>query len=42
MSNKKNGANIEFNFFKFAIRLGFVAVVLEIIVGILVGFGYGV
>lgn len=42
MSNKKNGAKIEFNFFKFAIRLGFVAVVLEIIVGILVGFGYGV
>lgn len=36
--NTKTG----FNFFKFVFRLGFVAVVLEIIVGILVGFGYGV
>jgi hypothetical protein len=41
MSNDKN-CKVKFNFFKFAIRLGFVAVVLEIIVGILVGFGYGV
>lgn len=42
MSNKKNGAKIEFNFFKFAIRLGFVAIMLEVIVGVLAGLGYGV
>lgn len=40
--SKKNGAKIEFNFFKFAIRLGFVAIMLEIIVGVLAGLGYGV
>ena len=42
MSIKKNGAKVEFNFFKFAIRLGFVAVILEVIAGIMAGFGYGV
>lgn len=30
----------EFNFFKFVIRLAFVAIVLEAIVGVLVGLEY--
>ena len=41
MSNDKN-CKVKFNFFKFAIRLGFVAIMLEVIAGVLAGLGYGV
>lgn len=39
MKNKDGIEKRDFNFFKFVIRMGFVAIVLEVIVGVLVGFG---
>lgn len=42
MINKKNGAKVDFNFFKFVIRLGLVAIILEVIAGVLAGLGYGI
>lgn len=39
MKNKDGIEKRDFNFFKLVIRLGIVAIALEVIVGVLVGFG---
>lgn len=40
--NNDNNTKTGFNFFKFVFWLGFVAVILEVIAGVLAGLGYGV